>query len=408
VNILYISHSDLLGQQFNGHLLLPELRKAGHEAYLAVDIKKDKANPFVYEIGNKFERRVNKLFALTEKTLGLRNILPIQSLELFEHDWYKRADIIHLQLLHATQFFSLLQLNRMSKEKRIVWTIHDPWITTGHCVYSLGCDRWLNKQCNPCPYLSLNFRIPFDTAWVNWLLKRRILAGMQGLRLVVASKYMENLVKASPITAQIPSTLIPFGINTSVFHPIEKSIARKKLGLPEDAFVISFRSTPYSPYKGNEYIESALENIPNEMPVIILTFDRVGDLKKIRGRFPLLEIGWTDDSALIATALSASDVFLMPSLAEAFGVMAIESMACGTPIIVSEGTSLPDVVGDAGLVISQKDSAALTKAIMDLMNDEELRLRLGKNGVKRVLENYTLEKYTQSHITLYQEIMRGE
>jgi len=404
MKILYISHSDLLGHQFNGFTMMPELRKLGHETFLAVDIQKDKENPFVHRIYTPKTRNINRYLAAVESKLGIRNILPIQSLELFSHEWYMNADIIHLQLLHATQYFSLLNLIRMSKEKKIVWTIHDPWITTGHCIYSLDCNGWLNK-CKKCPYLDLPFPIPWDIAWLNWQLKRNILARTQGIHLVVASSYMENIVKLSPITAEMPVTLIPFGIDTNIYYPRGKEAARKKLGIPLDAKVISFRSASYSPYKGTEYIEDALSKIPNEPPVVIATLDAVGDLKKIRDRFPIIELGWTDDHEQKAALLSASDIFLMPSTAEAFGLMAIEAMACGVPIVVFDGTSLPEVVGDGGLVVPMKNSDALADAIKELLADRGLRDRLAAIGLRRVEERYTIKQYVDSHLTLYDRIL---
>lgn len=404
MNILYVSHSDLLGQQFNGYSMMPELRKMGHEAFLAVDIQKDKENPFIHKIHTPRMGKINGYLAAAERRIGIRNILPVQSLELFSHEWYLNADIVHLQLIHATQYFSLFNLIRMSKEKKVVWTIHDPWITTGHCIYSLDCNGWLNK-CQKCPYLGLPFSIPRDTAWLNWQLKRNILARTHGIHLIVASSYMQNIVNLSPITTKMPVTLIPFGVDTNVYYPRGKEAARKKLGIPLDAKVISFRSASYSPYKGTHYIEEALSKIPNEPPIVIATLDAVGDLKKIRSRFPVIELGWTDDYEQTVALLSASDIFLMPSTAEAFGLMAIEAMACGVPMVVFDGTSLPEVVGDAGLVVPMGNSDALADAIKQLLNDSGLRNRLAENGIRRVQEKYTIKQYVDSHLTLYNRIL---
>ena len=404
MKILYISHSDLLGRQFNGYTMMPELRKLGHETFLAVDIQKDRENPFVHKISTPKMGTINRYLSKLERKIGIRNILPIQSSELFRHEWYLKADIVHLQLVHATQYFSLLNLIRMSNEKKIVWTIHDPWITTGHCIYPLDCTGWLNK-CQKCPYLELPFPIPRDTAWINWQLKRNILARTRDIHLIVASDYMKNIVKMSPITAKMPIALIPFGIDTNIYYPRRKEAARRKLGLPLDAIIISFRSVPDSPYKGLNYIEDALSKISNETYIIITTLDGVGDLKKISDRFPILEFGWIYDDEKKAALLAASDIFLMPSPAEAFGLMAIEAMACGTPTVVFDGTSLPEVVGDAGIVVPMNNSDALADAIKHLLTDKGLRDRTAENGVRRVQEKFTIKQYVESHLALYNEIL---
>jgi len=405
MKILYISHSDLLGQQFNGYAILSELHRLGHDAFMAVDIKKDRTNPYIHEIGSSLVRKINKYITGFESKLGSRNILPIQSLELFKHKWYLEADIVHLQLLHATRYFSLLQLKRMTKEKKVVWTIHDPWITTGHCIYSLDSNGWMNA-CNKCPYLDLAFPIPRDTAWLNWRVKNYIMSQLQDINLIVASSYMESLVKTSAITSHLPITKIPFGIDTTKFYPQNKELARKKLGLPLDAKIISFRSAPYSPFKGTPNVEEALSAISSKQQIIVATMDALGGLEKIRRRFSVYEIGWTDDPDRISTLLSASDIFLMPSTAEAFGLMALEAMACGTPLIVFDTTALPEVVGDAGLVVPMKDSSALADAIDQLLQNDDLRIRLGKNALRRIEEHFTLQQYIDNHLKFYEKILR--
>jgi glycosyltransferase involved in cell wall biosynthesis len=404
MKILYISHSDLLGQQFNGYAILPELHRLGHNAFMAVDIKKDLTNPYIHEIGSSRIRKINKYITWFENKLGSRNILPIQSLELFKHKWYLEADIVHLQLLHATTYFSLLQLKKMTKEKKVVWTMHDPWLTTGHCIYSLDCTGWM-RACNKCPYLDLAFPIPRDTAWLNWRVKNYLMSQLHDINLIVASSYMENLIKTSAITSHLPVTKIHFGIDTTKFYPQKKELARKKLGLPLDAKIISFRSASYSPYKGTPNIEEALSAISSKHQIILATMDALGGLEKVRGRFPVYEIGWTDDPDRISTLLSASDIFLMPSTAEAFGLMALEAMACGTPLIVFDGTALPEVIGDAGLVVPMRDSSALANAIDQLLENDDLRIHLGKNALRRIENHFTLQQFIDNHIKFYEKIL---
>ena len=133
--------------------------------------------------------------------------------------------------------------------------------------------------------------------------------------------------------------------------------------------------------------------------------DALGGLEKIRGRFSVYEIGWTDDPDRISTLLSASDIFLMPSTAEAFGLMALEAMACGTPLIVFDTTALPEVVGDAGLVVPMKDSSALADAIDQLLQNDDLRIRLGKNALRRIEEHFTLQQYIDNHLEFYKKVL---
>jgi glycosyltransferase involved in cell wall biosynthesis len=97
----------------------------------------------------------------------------------------------------------------------------------------------------------------------------------------------------------------------------------------------------------------------------------------------------------------------MPSLAEAFGMMAVESMACGTPVIVFEGTALPSVVKAprGGIAVPARDANALQSAVEALMNDPVRYQDLVRKGLELVQEEYTVEKYISRHLDLYSTLL---
>ena len=113
--------------------------------------------------------------------------------------------------------------------------------------------------------------------------------------------------------------------------------------------------------------------------------------------------GWIDGEEL-AVALSAADVFLMPSTQESFGLMAVESMACGTPVLVFEGTALPDIIKapQGGLAVPAKNSEALACAIRQLLEDDALKDKLGRQARQIAEREYAFALYCQRHVELYQ------
>ena len=170
------------------------------------------------------------------------------------------------------------------------------------------------------------------------------------------------------------------------------------------------RATKNYDYKGTVYVEKALSLLKSEKPVYLLTLNDKGALEKLRGRYQLIEFGWVEDQKRIAQILSASDLFLMPSIAESFGMMAVESMACGTPVVAFDGTALPDII-DAprcGIVASYKDHVAFAAAIKTLLEHPEARKELSMSGVKRVESQYTLDLYLNRHLELYEQILLRE
>ena len=81
--------------------------------------------------------------------------------------------------------------------------------------------------------------------------------------------------------------------------------------------------------------------------------------------------------------LSGAEIFVFPSVYEGFGMPPLEAMACGTPVITSSAASLPEVAGDAAIMVDPYDSGAIKEGIKNLLNDEELRKELSAKGLER-------------------------
>lgn len=92
--------------------------------------------------------------------------------------------------------------------------------------------------------------------------------------------------------------------------------------------------------------------------------------------------GYVPDEDL-AALYSGARAFVYPSLYEGFGLPVLEAMQCGTPVITSDSTSLPEVVGDAGLCVPPTDADALAEALGRLVSDDTLAADLGRRGLRR-------------------------
>ena len=397
-----------MGQQFNGYLLLNAMRRMGIDARMYVHQLQVDRPDVVYHANSRSRVFLNDMLSRMEQAFSLRGILPIYTADIMKNRFYQEADVVHLQLIHATQFFSLLSLPRMGRQKKLVLTLHDPWLFTGHCVYPVECERW-KIGCGTCPDLMRPFPIKNDTTAFAWKIKQMVMQ-RTNIHLVVASKWMDSMVAQSPILAHLPRTVIPFGLDRQDYRPLDKKACKQAMGIPEDHFVVAFRAVPYSPFKGVEYIEKALLNLSSNKPICLITFDSVGLVPKLAKKFKIIELGWVNEPAKIARALNAADVFLMPSTAEAFGLMAVESMACGTPVIVFEGTALSSViqVPRGGIAVPSKDWMALKEALELLIGNTELYSRLVKNGLEIVSEEYTIDRYVARHLDLYNRLITLE
>jgi glycosyltransferase involved in cell wall biosynthesis len=103
---------------------------------------------------------------------------------------------------------------------------------------------------------------------------------------------------------------------------------------------------------------------------------------------------------------SAADLFVFPSLYEGFGLPALEAMACGTPVVASNVSALPEVVGDAALQVSPLDVEALAGAIEGLLRDDRLRADLRERGLERAAQ-FSWEKAARQTAEVYHRVVEA-
>jgi glycosyltransferase involved in cell wall biosynthesis len=100
---------------------------------------------------------------------------------------------------------------------------------------------------------------------------------------------------------------------------------------------------------------------------------------------------------------SSATVFVYPSLYEGFGLPPLEAMACGTPVITSNVSSLPEVVGDAGIMVDPRDPQELAEAIIRVLEDADLRLHMREKGLRRASE-FTWRKTARQTLEVYEKV----
>ena len=98
----------------------------------------------------------------------------------------------------------------------------------------------------------------------------------------------------------------------------------------------------------------------------------------------------------------AATAFVYPSLFEGFGLPPLEAMACGTPVVCSNTSSLPEVVGDAALLVDPRSDGDLAAALRSLLDDEELRARLRAAGPARA-RLFSWERTARETLAVYRE-----
>ena len=405
MNILQVNYTDSMGYRFNGGALVPWLRARGHQALHAVGIKQGTGDESVNLVSHPypFSRRTHDLIAFIEMVSCFHNILYPEAFLLPFQKAFRAADLVHYHIIH-NQFFSYLALPWLSKLKPTVWSLHDPWALTGHCVHPFDCEGW-KTGCRPCGHLEYPFVMRRDRAWLNYKLKDFAYRHSK-LHLIVASRWMLNKVEQSPLLGRFPVHHVPFGLDLNVFSPGNKAEAKEKLSIPPDRVVIGLRAVP-GLIKGLEYSLEALGLLPSTAPIHILTCQFKNMLPSLAGKFGITELGEISGDSAMVDFFRATDIHLMPSMAESFGMMAMEAAACGVPSVVFSGTTLPEIcfAPEGGIVVERGDASQLRQALLALIQDETGRRDMGEKARKLAIQNYSFENYANAHLKIYERIL---
>jgi glycosyltransferase involved in cell wall biosynthesis len=418
MRIVHVSTSDTgHGAGIAAYRLLCAQREAGIDAVMLVAEKRSD-DPGVIcvreEPGGGISRTLFRCDLFMERVLnvlGPQNLYSVLSRALLRHELVRSADIIHLHNLHwHSRNFSLALPFILGRQKPVVWTFHDMWPITGHCISSRDCEQW-RVGCGSCPYPRAYLGQLFDTSRLQCLLKRTMY-NHSNFTVVTPSRWLADKVKHSPLMKRHDVRTIPNSIARSCFRPVEKQIARELLGIreyerPAILFVSAFLDDPI---KGYDYFEEALCQLHERgglQGVQVLLAGRGKANARLKDRYAVYELGYIDDMTRMALVYSAADLYVMPSILDNLPSVVLESMACGTPVVCFDTGGIPEMVqhGLNGLVARNRDAADLAAQIETLMGNQEIREQVGHDALRTVKNLFSPELQVQRYIALYRELL---
>lgn len=315
-------------------------------------------------------------------------------------------DLIHLHNLHG-YYLDLSFINWLKKIKiPIVWTLHDEWPITGRCAHPNECERW-KTGCGNCPDLSLYPKSYFFdfSAWM-WKRKKEIFSEGWNPLLVCPSQWLAERIRTSYLN-KFRIEIIPNGVDTELFKPKDKIEAKKKFGLSFTKKIILFVASKLKDQqKGTKYFFEALKYLKSKDWMAIILGKKLDFEGKIKN-LDIKQLGYISDPGLISEAYNAAEIFCISSLNDSFPTTVLESMACGIPVVGFKSGGIPEQVSsDCGILVEPKNIKDLAGAMDDLLSNKEKYKIFSLNCRKRVLENYSLEKFKEQYINLYKEILK--
>lgn len=322
----------------------------GHECRIAYGEHKYRNNSDLMrtmEIGSLWDCRMHALLTRLWDMQGFGSWRATREF-LRKVDDYQ-PDVIHLHNLHGYYInIELLFHYLKQKEIKVIWTLHDCWPFTGHCVYfqSVGCERW-KEGCHDCPLIrQYPASFGFDRSKKNYLKKRELFTGLDNMTILVPSRWMEERVRQS-FLQDYEIRVVYNGIDLNTYKP-EVSDFRQKYGL-ENQFIVLGVANIWEERKGLGTFLELEELLGKEYQVVLVGLSRE-QIAQLPER--ILGLPRTDTAAELAKIYTAADVFVNPGREETFGLTVAEAMACGTWPIVYANTACAEVVEQgAGQVV---------------------------------------------------------
>lgn len=323
INILHINHISrtwsgnvmrnivqwLSDNIFNSHILVGY----DFDNYENTDsIYKTNKSIFYRQIRYKFFVGLNFLFDIMTPAC-----ITISFLRKYKH--YKQADIIHI---HCPQwgYFNWYDLPKISKEKKIILTIHDDRITSGNDPLNLYYPYKRKRQFNIRNNILKKCTI--DYIWVSNRCTDKVIQSW-----IIA----DNTIKT-----------IYNGINTNIFNKMNKKDIRTQLNLPQDKIIII--SLAWSWSKSNMkwlwYAKQIIKAYNDNKNFLFIT---LGNHKDTKVSDTLWEV-WYIDQYIVAQYFNAADIFLYPTLMDSFGLIIAESIACWCPVVTFNIWWVPEIV----------------------------------------------------------------
>ena len=312
---------------------------------------------------------------------------------------YKEADIVHLHWINGS-FVNIKHLGKI--EKSIVWTMRDMWPMTGGCHYAMECDKY-KTGCGNCE--QLNSHSSYDLS--KFILNRKKKYLPKDMKIVGISHWLSDEAKKSELFKDYDVRTISNNIDSKEFFPVDKDIARKILGIKSSKKIILVGSTNLKDfYKGFDKYLEAIKQLDKEK-YFLCFFGNVDKNVVSDLGFEYKSFGYLNDNVSLRLVYSCANVFVAPSLMDAFGKTIAESMGCGTPVVCFDATGPKDIVshkvdGYKAESFKSDDLSSGIEWILNNKNYEEL-CQKARNKVVREFDSVVVAK---KYIELYEEILK--
>ena len=363
--------------------LAEALEAKGHVVKIAYGRENvpEKYQKYAYRTGNDLGVRFSALRARLLDDAGFGN----KDATLKFVEWIRKfdPDVINLHVIHGYWLNVEVLFDYLRTcGKKIIWTMHDCWAFTGHCVHFAyaKCEKW-KSLCCACPekkeYPASILR---DNAENNYNRKRAAFTGIEQMQIITPSEWLAERVRES-FLGEYPVSVIPNGIDINTFHQVTSDYLRQQYGLGRKIIVLGV-ATSWRERKGLSVFPELAQILGEEYQVILIGLTP----QQIR-RLPesVLGIRRTDNVQQLAAFYSLADVYVNASFEENYPTTNLEAIACGTPVVTFDAGGSGESARIYGAVVPVGNVNALADAVRNANTYIKQSMDISD---RKMIENY--------------------
>ena len=313
------------------------------------------------------------------------------------------ADVVHLHWVQS-EMLSVEDIGRIRKP--IVWTLHDMWALCGAEHYTED-ERWRDGywRTNRPVYES-----GFDLN--RWVWRRKCRHWNRPIAIACPSKWLADCARSSFLMRDWPVRVVPNPIDTDNWRPINKSLARKLLGLPSEVPLLVFGAMEggRDPRKGFDLLLAALDHLKNYLSLHtmqLVVFGQDAPRQQPKLGYPTHYTGHLHDAHSLRALYSAADLLVLPSRQDNLPNTGLEAHSCGTPLVAFNIGGLSEIVDDriTGALAKPFEPASLAEAIRWVLEDPQRRSKLSAAARQRAEHLWSTSRVARLYSELYESIL---
>ncbi len=331
------------------------------------------------------------------------DFIPISSARIMKEAETFSPDVIFLHNVHGG-YVDFRTLYRLIQQFPVCATMHDMWFFTGHCGYFGACEKW-KEQCDNCPDLEAYPPLGRDTARNYLDKKKEIFWDDSSVFKVAPSEFLQKTAEMSAVCNE-KVCCIPHGIDLGKYFPAPIN----KKNRDEDIITVGFSAVSLEDKrKGADLLKKSLRIVDRLLSCEIqLLLAGNGGFSCRYENIKIRHSGLIPSDQL-PDFYRSIDLFLFPTRSDIFGLVALEAISSGTPVIAYNVDAVGEIVkdGESGCLITPFDTQDFAEKTVALIGDEDKRQRISISARKYAERFFSDTLMAEKYIDLFRKMTQN-